>query len=64
VDNIKIDLREIGGDGMEWIDLAQGRDQWKAFMNMVLNLRVPYNGGKFLSSFTIGSFSRRAQLNK
>jgi hypothetical protein len=41
VDNIKIDLREIGWDGFEWIDLAQDRDQWKALMNTVMNLRVP-----------------------
>jgi hypothetical protein len=41
VDNIKMDLREIGWDGMDWIDLAQDRDQWKAFVNTVINLRVP-----------------------
>jgi hypothetical protein len=41
VDNIKIDLREIGRDGMDWIDLAQDRDQWRALLNAVLNLRVP-----------------------
>jgi hypothetical protein len=42
VDNIKIDLREIGWDGMDWIDLAQdSRDQWRALVNMVMNLRVP-----------------------
>jgi hypothetical protein len=41
VDNIKIDLREIGLDGMEWFDLAQDRDQWKALVNAVINLRVP-----------------------
>jgi hypothetical protein len=40
VDNIKIDLREIGWDGMDWIDLAQGRDQWRALVNKVMNLRV------------------------
>jgi hypothetical protein len=33
VDNIKIDLREIGWDGMDWIDLAQNRDQWRALVN-------------------------------
>jgi hypothetical protein len=38
VDNIKMDLREIGLDGMDWIDLAQDRDQWKALVNMVMNL--------------------------
>jgi hypothetical protein len=41
VDNIKIDLREIGWDGMDWIDLAQDRDQWRALANTVMNLRVP-----------------------
>jgi hypothetical protein len=41
VDNIKIDLRETGWDGMDWINLAQDRDQWRALVNMVMNLRVP-----------------------
>jgi hypothetical protein len=41
VDNIKIDLREIGWDDMNWIDLAQDRDQWRAPVNTVMNLRVP-----------------------
>jgi hypothetical protein len=62
VDNIKIDLREIGWEGMDWIDLAQDRDQWRALMNRVMNLGM--NAGKFLSSFTIGGFSRRAQLDE
>jgi hypothetical protein len=64
VDNIKMDLREIGWDCMDWIDLAHDRDQWRALVNTVMNLRVPYNAGKFLSSCTTGSFSRRAQLHK
>jgi hypothetical protein len=41
VDNIKIDLREIGWDGMDWIDLAQDRDQWRTIVKTVMNLRVP-----------------------
>jgi hypothetical protein len=41
VDNIKMDLREIGWDGMDWIDLAQDRDQWRALANTVMNPRVP-----------------------
>jgi hypothetical protein len=40
-DNIKMGLREIGWDGMDWIDLAQDRDQWRALVNTVMNLRVP-----------------------
>jgi hypothetical protein len=41
LNNIKIDLREIGWDGMDSINLAQDRDQWRALMNTVMNLRVP-----------------------
>jgi hypothetical protein len=37
----KIDLREIGWDGVGWIYMAQGRDQWRAFVNTILNIRVP-----------------------
>jgi hypothetical protein len=41
VDNIKMDLRGIGWDGMDWINLAQDRDQWRALVNTVMNLLVP-----------------------
>jgi hypothetical protein len=41
VDNINMNLREILWDGMEWIDQAQDRDQWRALVNTVMNLRVP-----------------------
>jgi hypothetical protein len=41
VDNIKMDLREIGWDGGDWIDLAQNRDMWRAHVNTAINLRVP-----------------------
>jgi hypothetical protein len=40
VGNIEMDLREIEWCGMHWIDLSQDRDQWRAFMKMVMNLRV------------------------
>jgi hypothetical protein len=40
-DNIKMDLREIGIDGANWIQVAQDRIQWWAFVNTVINLRVP-----------------------
>jgi hypothetical protein len=39
--NIKIDLREIGCGGMDWIDLAESRNQWRALVNKVMNLQVP-----------------------
>jgi hypothetical protein len=40
VGSIKMDLREIGWDGMDWIDLDQDRDQWRALVSAVMNLRV------------------------
>jgi hypothetical protein len=38
---IKMDLREIGGGGMDWIDLAEDRGQWRALVNIVTNLQIP-----------------------
>jgi hypothetical protein len=40
-DNIKMDLRKVGCVGVDWIDLAQVRDRWQAFVNTVMNFRVP-----------------------
>jgi hypothetical protein len=40
-DNIKMNLRETGVDGAKWIRLAQDRVEWRAFVNMIMNLRVP-----------------------
>jgi hypothetical protein len=40
-DNIKKDLREIGWGAVGWINLAQDRDQWRAVVNTVMNVRVP-----------------------
>jgi hypothetical protein len=40
-DNIKMDLQELGWGDMEWIDLAEDRDKWRALVNAVMNLRVP-----------------------
>jgi hypothetical protein len=41
VNIVKMDLRVIGWDGVDWIDMAQDRDWWRALVNTVLNLRVP-----------------------
>jgi hypothetical protein len=41
VDNIKMNLKETEWDGMDWIHLAQDRDQWRALVNTVINFRVP-----------------------
>jgi len=40
-DNIKMDLRDVGGGGVVWIELAEDRDMWRAFVNAVMSLRVP-----------------------
>jgi hypothetical protein len=40
-DNIKMDLREVGCSGADWVDLAQDRDRWGALVHAVMNLRVP-----------------------
>jgi hypothetical protein len=40
VDNIKLYLREIGCDGVDWIDLAQDKDQWRALVNTVTTFRL------------------------
>jgi hypothetical protein len=45
-----MDVREIGWGGTDWIRLPHDRDQWRALVNAVMNLRAPLNGVKFLSS--------------
>jgi len=58
-DNIKMDLQEVGLRGMDWIDLAQYSDRWRALVNAVMNIRVPLNAGNFSTKMKQVSFSRR-----
>jgi hypothetical protein len=51
-DNIKIDLREIGIHGANWIQLAQDRIQWRDFVNTVMNIRVPYESRIFFDKLS------------
>jgi hypothetical protein len=63
VGNIKMDLGEIKSEDVDWIDLAQDRDQSRPHMNTVMIRRVPQNAGKFLSGRTVG-FSRKALFHE
>jgi hypothetical protein len=59
-----MDLRHVEWGGMDWINLGQDRDQWRALANTVMNLRVPKSVRNSLSSCMTGGFSRRAQLHE
>jgi hypothetical protein len=60
--NTKMDLGEEGW-GLDWIDVVQDRNRWRAVVNAVMNLRVPQNAGNFLSSLGPVSFSGRTLLH-
>jgi hypothetical protein len=57
LNNIRMDLVEVGWGDVDWIGLAQDRDRWRALANSVLNLQVPWNAGKLSSVMQYGCFS-------
>ena len=59
VDNIRMDPQEVRCGCMDWIGLTQDRDRWRTLVSAVMNLRVPWNAGDFLTSCKPVSFSRR-----
>jgi hypothetical protein len=63
LDNIRMDLVEVGWGDVDWIGLAQDRNRWIALVNLVLNLRVPQNAGKLSSVQTTRDLSNSAQLH-
>jgi hypothetical protein len=63
VDNIRMDLGEVGWGYVDWIGLAQDRNRWRALVNAANNLRVPKNVGKLSSGFKTGGPWSSVQLN-
>ena len=59
VDNIRMDLQEVGCGYMDWFGLVQDRERWRTLVSAVMNLRVPWNVGNFLTSCKPVSFSGR-----
>jgi hypothetical protein len=64
LDNIRMDLGEVGWGDVDWIGLTQDRNRWRALVNSVLNLRVPRNAGKLSSGLTSSGLSSSAQLHR
>jgi hypothetical protein len=57
VDNIRMDLGEVGWGDVDWIDLAKDRNRWRALVNSVLKLRVPRNAGELSSGLASSGLS-------
>jgi hypothetical protein len=63
VDNIRMDLGEVGSGDVGWIDLAQDRNRWRVVVNSILNFQVPQNAENLSSGRTTGGLSCSTQLN-
>ena len=63
-DNIKMDLQQVGCGVVDWIELAQDRDRWRALLTVVMNLRFPLSARNFLISLEQVSFSKRTLLHE
>jgi hypothetical protein len=64
VDNIRMDLGEVGWGDVGWIGLGKDRNKWRALVNSVLKLQVPWNAGKLSSGLASGGLSSSAQLHR
>jgi hypothetical protein len=64
VDNIRMDLEEVGWGDVDWIGLAKDRDRWRAVVNSVLNPQVPSNSEKLSSGLTSSDLSSSAHLHR
>jgi hypothetical protein len=64
MDNIRMDPGEVGWGDVDWIRLAKDRNRWRALVNSVLNLRVPWNVGKLSSGLTSSGLSSSVQFNR
>jgi hypothetical protein len=63
VDNMSMDLGEVGWGSVDWIGLAKDRNRWRALVNSVLNLQVPLNAGKLSNGLTSSGLSSSVQLH-
>jgi hypothetical protein len=63
IDNIKMDILEIGLSVVDWVGLAEDRYRWRALGNLIMNLRVPKNAGKLSSGCTTCGLSSGTQLH-
>jgi hypothetical protein len=62
-DNIKLDLQEVGGGCVDWMERVQDRDMWRALVSTIMNFRVPYTRGISLLGAKPVSFSTRTLLH-